>query len=245
MEAVLTTRMHWQARCELMGDVSPTRTECAWSRSRCFFAWAAYCWDGVSQLEFCPLKAEPMPLLKKEVDLYPENVFTENTLPDGPQHRWWAIYTRSRREKDLMRRLLAMQIPFYGPTVEKRKRTSTGRVRKSYLPLFTNYVFAYGDDESYYQAMTTNCISRCIPVKDSARLVQDLRRLHQLITTQAAVTLEEKLQAGIYVRVKTGPFAGQEGVVVQRRKKRRLLVVVDFLQKGASVELDDFVVETI
>jgi len=43
--------------------------------------------------------------------------------------------------------------------------------------------------------------------------------------------------------VKAGPFAGLEGTVVVRRGETRLLVAVNFLQQGASVEIDDFVLE--
>jgi hypothetical protein len=45
------------------------------------------------------------------------------------------------------------------------------------------------------------------------------------------------------VRIRTGPLAGMEGVVVKRRGGDRLLVVVKFLQQGASIQIEDFQVE--
>ena len=50
---------------------------------------------------------------------------------------------------------------------------------------------------------------------------------------------------GNRVRVRRGPLAGLEGAVLVRRGQTRLLVQVNFLQKGASVEIDDFLLEPI
>jgi hypothetical protein len=40
-------------------------------------------------------------------------------------------------------------------------------------------------------------------------------------------------------------LAGLEGTIITRRGQTRLLVHVDFLQQGASVEIDDLCVEPI
>ena len=50
---------------------------------------------------------------------------------------------------------------------------------------------------------------------------------------------------GDRVRVRRGPLAGVEGTVLTRRGRKRLLVSVDFLQQGASVEIEDFLLEPI
>ncbi len=70
------------------------------------------------------------------------------------------MYTLVRREKDLMRRLRALEIPFYSPLVHKRTRSPGGRVRESYVPLFASYVFLHGNQQQRHQALSTNCISR-------------------------------------------------------------------------------------
>jgi hypothetical protein len=45
--------------------------------------------------------------------------------------------------------------------------------------------------------------------------------------------------------VKSGALLGLEGTVIKRRGTERLLVIVQFLQQGASVELEDYQVERI
>ena len=181
-----------------------------------------------------------MPILKQETNCYPEDILTRGCL-DGA--RWRVAYTRANREKDLMRRLLAFGVPFYCPVIEKSWRSGQGRLRRSFVPLFANYVFLRASDDQQYQAKTTNCISTFVPVADSAQLQADLSNLDRLITTGEPLTLEEQLVAGQRIRVKSGPFIGCEGTILQRRGARRLLVAIQFLTQGVSVDLSDFEVE--
>ena len=124
-------------------------------------------------------------------------------------------------------------------TRRRRYRSPGGRARSSYLPLFPNYVFLSGDEETLYEAVATGCVSRCLAVKDPAAFVKDLRQFQQLLSVGAALTPEARLEPGMWVRVKTGPFKGIEGVVMERRANRRLLVMVNYIQRGASMDLGD------
>src|SRR2546426_8678148 len=101
-----------------------------------------------------------MPILPRETDVYPDDLLQRPELGTEPERRWWALYTLSRREKELMRRLRGLEIPFYGPLVPRRLRSSSGRVRVAHVPLFSCYVFLYGDRADRHRALTTNCISR-------------------------------------------------------------------------------------
>jgi transcriptional antiterminator RfaH len=186
-----------------------------------------------------------MPILPPEPDLYPEQLLEATETLDIPDAQWWALYTMSRREKELMRRLRGMKVPFYGPLAPRRTRTANGRKRVSYNPLFPGYVFLFGDAEHRRLALTTNCISRVLPIPDGDDLVRDLRQVRQLILADAPLTPESRLTPGMRVRVRGGALGGLEGVVMKRRGKGRLLVAVEFLQQGASVALEDCEVEVL
>lgn len=176
-----------------------------------------------------------MPILPAEDDIYPSDLF-EQSAEDSP---WWAIYTRSRQEKQLMRRLREAGVGFYAPMISRRVRSPAGRVRVSHLPLFPNYVFLRGDNDARYQAVCTGNVSRCIEVDDSLQLVTDLRQIRDLIATGQPLAPESRLDAGDRVRVKTGQFAGFEGRIVRRQQETRLVVDVRFMNQGASVLLED------
>ena len=92
-------------------------------------------------------------------------------------------------------------------------------------------------------SLASNRVLRVLPVNDGQRLIADLRQIERLIQTDVPLTAESRLQAGRKVRVRDGAFAGVEGVVLRRRGETRLLVSVNFLQQGASVEIEDFRLE--
>lgn len=180
-----------------------------------------------------------MPLLAKEPDLFPSQLLAEPPV-DGT---WWAMYTLARHEKELMRRLLSQRIAFYGPVFEQVSRSPAGRLRSSFLPLFPNYVFMHGDASDRYSAIATGCVSRCIEIPDQAGLWNDLQVVNQLLEAGLDITAEAQLLPGLSVRVKNGPLAGQVGRIIERRGQTRLLVTVNFLQQGASVEIQGYDLE--
>jgi len=184
-----------------------------------------------------------MPILSKEPSLYPETLLDEEVEQPGDRH-WWVLYTKARQEKATARQLLGFRVPFYLPLIQKEGITR-GRKTRSYIPLFAGYVFLFGTEEERIRSLTTNRISRVLSVDDPEQFVHDLRQLRQLIASDAPLTVESRLVPGNRDRVKQGPFADLEGVVLTRRGKTRLLVAVDFLQQGASVEIDDFQLEPI
>ena len=186
-----------------------------------------------------------MPILPREPDVYPFDLLDGPAPASSLSAQWWGLYTLSRREKELMRRLHHEQIPFYAPLIQRRRRSPSGRVRRSYVPLFSSYVFLFGDEEQRVSALQTNCVSNVLPIHDAVRLVNDLRQIRKLIESEAPLSPEARLETGERVRIRSGPLTGIEGVVIQRRGQSRLLVAVEFLQQGASVLLEDYLFEPV
>jgi transcription antitermination factor NusG len=188
-----------------------------------------------------------MPLLKPEPDIWPNDLFerSEELLTPGDEHSWWAMYTRPRFEKKLMRQLFEAQIPFFGPTIPRRYRSPNGKLRVSVEPLFPNYVFVNGTEMQRYTAVSSGSVSRCMPVPNAIELLEDLRQIRELILTDAPLAPELKLEVGQRVRVKSGVFKGFEGVVIRRENEVRLLISVRYMGRGASVALDDCQLEAI
>ena len=188
-----------------------------------------------------------MPILKQESDIFPAELLDEETLGklSTEDRSWWCVYTISRREKDLMRKLRSLEIPHYGPVLPKRYRSPNGRLRTSFIPMFPNYVFMLASEEERVKATTTNCISACNPVAQHETLIEDLRQICSIVDQGEALTPEAKLQAGSKVRVRTGPFAGLEGHVLRREGKTRLLLSVRYLEQGVSMEMDEALLDGI
>lgn len=194
-----------------------------------------------------------MPLLQQEPDIFPDNLLDEefessvDSLWDTGElgdRQWLAIYTLSRREKQLMRQLRELRIPFYSPLIPKRYRSPNGRVRESFIPLFSNYVFLFGNAGERYKAVATGTVSRTLEVPAGNDFAAQMRQIKQLIDRRHPLTPESQLVEGDLVRVKSGSLQGFEGYVIRRQRKTRLLVWIHLLNQGVSAELDEAVLES-
>ncbi|MGO8747245.1 MAG: transcription termination/antitermination protein NusG [Thermoguttaceae bacterium] len=186
-----------------------------------------------------------MPILPAEPDIFTENLLEADPPSEGAPEQWWALYTLPRREKTLMRWLRSAGFPHYAPLIKHRSRSPGGRTLQSYVPLFPSYVFFNGDDMARSRAMTSKCIARCLAVDDPVQLVRDLRQVRLLVINGTPLTPESRLIPGARVRIRSGAMAGTEGTILKRHGVDRLLVVVHFLQRGVSIQIDDFQVEKI
>lgn len=183
-----------------------------------------------------------MPILAKEPDLYPDHLLDQLSVESNPGH-WHVMYTLSRREKDLMRKLRAQGIAHFGPMIAHRKRSPAGRIRTSYIPLFTGYVFVCGDETDRYEAVSTGCVSRCLSVSDNAELLADLQRIHVIADTGTDVRPEPRPLVGRRAVVVSGPMTGIRGTITREHSQHRLTVLVTFMNQGASIQIDEADVE--
>lgn len=177
-----------------------------------------------------------MPILKPQPDHFPSGLFDSEQFLACP---WWAMYTLARQEKKLMRELSKLEIPFYSPMISRRYRSPNGRLRTTSEPLFANYVFVCGEETERYRAVCTGTVSRCMQVPSATELLDDLKQINQLISTDAPLSPERRIEPGDRVRVRSGPFKGFEGTMLRRENEIRLLIYVRYMGQGASVALDD------
>lgn len=180
-----------------------------------------------------------MPILAAEPDLYPDDLLESAQPSADPDSSWWLMYCLPRQEKQLLRRLRALEISHYCPLIAKRNRSPNGRIRTSHIPLFPGYAFIFGGEPQRHAAISTGCVSRHDRVVDAVTLQRDLRQVHRLIESGVDLTPEAQLVAGDRVRIASGPFLGFEGTVLRREGETRLLVAVNYLEQGVSMLLED------
>jgi transcription antitermination factor NusG len=103
----------------------------------------------------------------------------------------------------------------------------------------------FGDEEDRLSALKTNRLITVQRVPDGEQLRGQLLRLSELIALGAPLVRESRLIAGERVRVKSGPFRDNEGIVLRRNGKTELLIAIDFLQQGAALEIEDCLLEPV
>lgn len=155
---------------------------------------------------------------------------------------WWVGHTRSRFEKAFAADCRARQIGYFLPLIEQVRRYGKKKKRVM-VPVFPGYVFFCGSDVDRYEAMTTNRLCQTIDVPDQPGLIHQLIQIEQALSTGVELDPYPHAAVGKRCRVRSGPFRGLEGVVVQRNDAIRLVLQVDMLGQGASLEVDASLLE--
>jgi len=183
-----------------------------------------------------------VPILPAETNFFPDDLF--ETASAKEDRAWWVLHTKPRQEKALARDLLQAKLSFYLPLLE-RKVLVRGRVVLSRVPLFTSYLFLLADPQERVASLTTNRTVNTLEVRAQAELWKDLRQVNSLITSGMPVTPEQRLYPGATVEIRTGALAGLKGKIIQEATRKRFVVQVDFIQQGASVILEEYMLAAV
>lgn len=172
-----------------------------------------------------------MPILRKESDIFPEDLFDLPT-EDAP---WEIAHLRSRQEKAVARLLLDDQKPFYLPQIQQKKKVA-GRTFVSHLPLFPGYIFLRRVDGLRQTLWRTSAVANMLEVPDQEQLTAELLQIRQLHASGAVLTPRVDLAPGDAVCIREGAFSGYTGMVMEERGSLRLIVSVSVLRKAIAVE---------
>ncbi len=176
----------------------------------------------------------------------PAAAHTDSLDPPAAGECWSALYTRSRREKQVARACLHHRVRHYLPLREHR--TGTVRCRVYQVPLFPSYVFACLAPLTRVALLETGAVVRVIQVPRPRLLLEELRQIRAALASGADLVPGRALERGMRVRVINGLLRGIEGLVADRwfrRGRARLVLNVTFLGRGAAVEIDARDVEPI
>ena len=188
-----------------------------------------------------------MPILPAEADFYPPELWDDSMPAVGrkPQGVWWCLHAKPRQEKAAARELRKLQFTFYLPQAIKEDRTPQGRKIRSVIPLFPGYLFLHGDASARLEVLRGDRLVRILEIDDQAAIERDLRQIHTMLNSGLPVLPEPSAPVGAKVRIITGPLKGIVGTVIRRGKKDQFVAVVQFLGRGAMVELQDWQVEQV
>jgi len=159
--------------------------------------------------------------------------------PHQSQHRWYALWVKSNREKVIAAALQHMGYEHFLPLYRTQRRWSD-RQKDLELPLFSGYVFCRLDPLHRLPVlMIPGAISFIglgntpIPVEDS-----EITALQTIVREGAPVVPWPFLQVGQRVRIERGSLREIEGVVTELKSGLRLVVSVGLLQRSVAVEID-------
>ncbi|MGH9500657.1 MAG: UpxY family transcription antiterminator [Terriglobales bacterium] len=160
--------------------------------------------------------------------------------------RWYAIRTRSRHEKMVVKQLDGLGVENFLPLVLSMRRWSD-RAVKVEMPLFPGYAFVrlvYSPNERVRVLRTHGVVDfvgtqgRGTPIPD--KQVEDVRLL---LSNKIPFKSSASLKVGQKVRVRGGAIDGVEGILTARRGQRSLVIFIEPIQRSLSIDLEGYDVE--
>jgi transcription antitermination factor NusG len=156
--------------------------------------------------------------------------------------QWYAVYTRSRHEKQVERMLREMNLETYLPLrmTWSRRLDRKQMIEVAALPgyLFVRCVLLPERRAAIKRAvgvvhLVENCGRPCIIPPEQ------IESLRLLLASSDTVSEHPYLRVGERVRVVRGPFEGATGYLARvETGKPRLVVAIEWVHRAVSVEID-------
>lgn len=152
---------------------------------------------------------------------------------------WYALYTRSRAEKQVYELLQAAGFDAYLPMVKTLKQWSD---RKKWVeePLFRSYVFVHITLAEHFQVLNIPGAVKYISFEGKAVAIppQQIEAIRQFIKTGYELPdAETNLPKGSRVDIIAGPMKGISGELLEIMGKTKVRIEIDGLGQSVYLEL--------
>jgi transcription antitermination factor NusG len=150
---------------------------------------------------------------------------------------WNAIYTRHQHEKTVASHLTRSGAEVFLPTYNV-VRHWTDRKKLLSLPLFPCYVFLRSGQP--WKALATPGVHSLVTFAGRPAPIPDLEidAIRKAVASSCRVEPHPFLRCGDWVRVKSGPLMGIEGILVRKKGSYRLILSLQLLGRSIAVEVD-------
>lgn len=200
---------------------------------------------------FCRSQGEAMSILQlagrreilrvKELRLHADDMEKKKLKRD-----WYAVCTRHQHEKVVARSLEYKNFEIFLPLYKTRRRWQD-RIKEITVPLFPGYLFVREGLERWLAILTTAGVHRIVSCGDRPAAIppSEIEGVRRIVESTLRVEPHPFLRSGDWVRVKYGPIAGLEGILLRKKNTARLVLSVEMLGKSAAVEVDATDVERV
>ena len=149
-----------------------------------------------------------------------------------PEHRWYPVYCKPKKEKKLAELAVQKHISTYLPTLP-HSRTTRGHRIDSQLPMFSGYVFLCLNRLENWQVKTSGLALRILPVTEKTEpiLIEELNKIREfeLLSRTQPVEVRADLIPGKRFTITHGKLKGIEGIILKKKNHTEFIVRLDFL----------------
>lgn len=176
-----------------------------------------------------------------------EAVVIENrTLHGNGEPQWFVVYARPRHEKRVAEQLNQRCIESFLPLYRTVRRWKDRR-KLVYLPLFAGYLFVHIPIKERLEVLQLHGVVRFVEFDGTPVQVQEneIHTLQRGLMNNLCLEPHPYLKVGGRVRVRSGPLAGAEGILLRKKGALRLVLSFDAILRSVAVEVDAWSVEAI
>ncbi|MGD0416000.1 MAG: UpxY family transcription antiterminator [Terriglobales bacterium] len=164
---------------------------------------------------------------------------------DGPaaapafSSNWFAAYTNSHHEKRVASHFAARQVESFLPLYATRHRWKNRCEMNLELPLFPNYVFVRIDPRERVRVLEVPGVVSLVGFGRVLAPLPDfeIEALRSGLG-QRKIEPHPYLVIGERVRIKCGPMAAMEGVLVRKKNNFRVVLALEVIMRCVAVEVD-------
>jgi transcription antitermination factor NusG len=167
-------------------------------------------------------------------------------LPESPRDlfeaselRWYAAYTSARHEKHVARQLQDRSIDCFLPLYHSVRRWKDRR-KEIDLPLFPSYIFVRLGDHDRIRVLQIPGVVRFVSFNGRPASLDsgEIEALKSALADGIHAEPHPYLTVGKRVRIKRGPLAGMEGILVRKKDRFRVVISVDLIMRSVATEVE-------
>ncbi len=158
---------------------------------------------------------------------------------NGAKH-WYALYIKHHHEFRIKAKFDALDIENYLPVATKIKQWSD-RKKKVTEPLLWGYIFIKATEKERLASLEVDFVFRCVSERGVAAKIPEyqIENMRNFIMDDTEYVVVQGLVAGSKVRIKSGPFEGVEGILIDNGNNNDFAVSIDLLNRTIVTKIED------
>lgn len=164
---------------------------------------------------------------------------SENHL-DNVEPRWFAVYTKFKREKMVQKRLQEQGIQAYLP-IQSLTRRYDRKVKVVEMPLISCYVFTRITKKHYVSVLNTADVLNFVKFSQNLIAIPDreIQLLQRIVGEGIDLEVAPKgYQVGDEVEIVSGSLAGVRGILLEKANPRNFLVELKSIGYSLHIQVE-------
>ncbi len=155
------------------------------------------------------------------------------------QPQWYAAYTCANHERRVADQLSSREVEHFLPQYESVRRWKDRKVRLQ-LPLFPGYVFVRLALQNGLRVLQIPGVARLVGFDGHPAPISEdeVTRIREFLDRGLRAEPYPYLTVGRRVRLRSGPLAGTQGILVRRKGNFRVVISIEMIQRAVAVDVD-------